>query len=343
MMSMVIRASALFATCIVLLIRRAAGHGYLASPRSRNLFAFEEISWVTQTSDDPERETCPQCLNRGGSLARCGISEKRNYDAPRNALGGLMKTNIQATYTQGQEVVMDVTLTAHHKGHFVFSACPIIHGEVPSQDCFDKHQLTFVKDLLHGANFDPSYPERAYIAPRQLSGSPGVEVFYSFKMRLPPELYGDLVLIQWYYLTANSCIHEGYEEYDWPWDYGWNTGAMTPTPCGKLSRDGSGAPERFWNCAEVMIERSGGSGSSSSCGSNCEKDGGKNQPDNSNKPDAIKKGPKKKPNKDTRSGTKQKRKKKKPKKGKKRPGKKRRQGRKRPRTRSIEETNFERE
>jgi len=40
----------------------------------------------------------------------------RNYDTPKNALGGPMEANVQATWTQGQEVVLDVSLTAHHKG-----------------------------------------------------------------------------------------------------------------------------------------------------------------------------------------------------------------------------------
>ena len=73
-----------------------------------------------QTTSDPEPETCPQCLNRGGILSRCGMTEDlsgaRNYDTPKNALGGPMETNVQATWTQGQEVVLDVTLTSHHKG-----------------------------------------------------------------------------------------------------------------------------------------------------------------------------------------------------------------------------------
>mmetsp|Transcript_18003 Transcript_18003/g.32560 ORF Transcript_18003/g.32560 Transcript_18003/m.32560 type:complete len:250 (+) Transcript_18003:316-1065(+) len=224
-----------------------SGHGYMTSPRSRNLVASEETSWTSKTVNDPQPETCPQCLNTGGSLGRCGITGKHNYDAPRNALGGLMKTNIQATYVQGEEIVVDVTLTAHHKGHFVFSACSILHGEVPAQSCFDENRLMFVEDMLHGAKFDKNYPERAYLAPLEDS-DPGLEnkTRYSFKMRLPSDLNGDIVLIQWYYLTANSCIHEGYEEYDWPWDYGWNTGGSKSDQCGALSEDGYGVPEQFW-------------------------------------------------------------------------------------------------
>ncbi len=114
-----------------------------------------------------------------------------------------MPTKIQATYAQGQDVVLNVTLTAHHKGHFVFSACPIEYGEIPSQSCFDENKLIFVEDLIHGAVPDPNYPERAYIPPvndpNYVPNYGTTEGFMelSYRMRLPPNLYGALVLIQW--------------------------------------------------------------------------------------------------------------------------------------------------
>ena len=89
----------------------------------------------------------------------------------------------------------------------MFSGCPIIEGELPTQDCFDRHPLTFVEDLLHDAKYDPRHPERAYVAPyglrrkrRDLSGTDAMfpmSAKYSYKMRLPSDLQGDIVLIQW--------------------------------------------------------------------------------------------------------------------------------------------------
>lgn len=171
------------------------GHGYMMSPRSRNLFAHEEANWFDPSSSDPDPESCPQCLNLGGSRARCGITGSHNYDKPRNAMGGPMKTTVQAAYTQGQDIVIDVKLTAHHKGHFVFSGCPIDKGEMPTQECFDEHRLTFVADMLHGGKKDNKFPERAYIAPKPQNQE--ADILFSFKMRLPGNLVGDLVLIQW--------------------------------------------------------------------------------------------------------------------------------------------------
>jgi len=288
------------ASGIMLHSRRAEGHGYLASPRSRNLVAFEGTSWVSQTANDPEPETCPQCLNLGGSLGRCGVVNTRSYDLPRNAVGGLMESNVQATYERGAKIVVDVILTAHHKGHFTFSACPIAHGEVPSQACFDEHRLTFVEDMLNGAKLDPNYPERAYLAPFEASEPEGDGVRYSFKMKLPSNLYGDLVLIQWHYLTANSCIHEGYMEYDWPWDYGFNTGSSSSPPCGEVSQDGRGVPEQFWNCAEVKIITGSGRNVDDNKPSDNKKPG-KNKPDKNKQP-----GKEKQPNKNKPPGGKNK-------------------------------------
>ncbi len=88
-------------------------HGYLASPRSRNFYAHEMTEWSSPTADDPEPEPDPQSLNQG---TLCGKTGDHDYNHPRNALGGPMRTNIQATWTRGEEVVVDVVLTANHKG-----------------------------------------------------------------------------------------------------------------------------------------------------------------------------------------------------------------------------------
>jgi hypothetical protein len=73
-------------------------------------------------------------------------------------------------------------------------------------ECFEQNKLTFVEDLIYGANYDPNYPHRAYIAPVNVAvdgvyvpnyGTTEGLMDFSFKMRLPENVYGDLVLIQW--------------------------------------------------------------------------------------------------------------------------------------------------
>lgn len=97
------------------------GHGYLKSPRSRNWVAFEDGK-ESGGAGDPKKEYCPQCLNRGGPLAACGIVEEanHNYDYPLSANGGSMPTNIQGYFAPASEIDIDVVLTAHHKGMLTY-------------------------------------------------------------------------------------------------------------------------------------------------------------------------------------------------------------------------------
>eukprot|EP00804_Cyclotella_cryptica_P000024 CCRYP_013705-RC/>CCRYP_013705-RC protein AED:0.23 eAED:0.23 QI:1063/1/1/1/0.77/0.7/10/266/585 len=180
----------------------------------------------------------------------------RNYDVPKNGVGTPLPNQVQATYDQGSLIDFDVVITAHHKGHFTYKACPINPGEVASQDCFDQYPLTFVKDNLYGAVPDPNYPDRAYLPPSTFPGSQTdatdsvTGLKYSHKYRLPPGLSGSNVLIQWHWVTGNSgCFHEGYDEYPWPPGF---ENQYSKQPCPPLSDSGSGN-EQFWNCCEVEI------------------------------------------------------------------------------------------
>jgi len=137
-----------------------------------------------------------------------------------------------------------VELTAHHKGHFEFKACPIQPYEVATPGCFDAHPLTFISDTLYGANKDNNYPNRAYIPLGSLGFANNV-YSYSYKFQLPPGLSGDLILLQWRYVTANSCVHVGYDTYDWPVGTHWPSANTLLVPnCGPLPPDGNGVPEQ---------------------------------------------------------------------------------------------------
>lgn len=82
------------------------------------------------------------------------------------------------------------------------------------------------------------------------------------RFRIPDNLVGSKVLLQWQYITANSCNPPGYGEYfrgrnsknEALPDSFWSplvADCEFPYPA-----DGSTsavAPERFWNCAEVTI------------------------------------------------------------------------------------------
>jgi hypothetical protein len=221
------------------------GHGYLKSPRSRNYVAFEDGKWFPLVEADPMKEAEPQSANIGGTKGRCGvIADVRNYDSPKNALGNPLTPRVQACYQPGQIIDVSVVLTAHHKGHFEFRACPIEPYGVATQGCFDAYPLKFISDTLYGANFDPNYPDRAYI-PLSTAGYVGGTWSYSYKFQLPPGLSGDLVLLQWHYITANSCVHVGYDKYNWPVGPQWPSASDLIVPnCGPLPPDGNGVPEQ---------------------------------------------------------------------------------------------------
>ena len=203
---MIFQSKSLLATAAIVgcsitssLFNTADAHGYLKTPRSRNWYAYEEAVWWDVKDTDPLQESDPYSANRGGTAAQCGIIIDRNYDLPKNAKdGGLLKPVIQECYEEGSVIDVEVTLTAYHGGHFEFHACPISWGEVPTEACFKAHPLEFVEDVLHGAPKDPNYPTRAYIhGLSQMSYGN-----FHYKYKLPTGLLGELVLIQWYYITG---------------------------------------------------------------------------------------------------------------------------------------------
>jgi hypothetical protein len=233
---------AVIVACGTTLLDTADAHGYLKSPRSRNYHANVEAVWWGATDNDPMPESDPQSLNRGGTSAQCGVVNGRNYDLPKNALGGLMTPTVQECYNKGSIIDVKVFLTAHHNGHFEFYACPISWGEIPTERCFKEHPLEFEEDVLYKAPKDSNHPVRAYI-PRQSTSGLG-EFHYRYK--LPAELTGELVLIQWYYITANTCTDEGYDKYPWPTGFGVDAGVpLCPLP---MTGDGSEMPERVSRC-----------------------------------------------------------------------------------------------
>ncbi len=195
----------------------------------------------------------PLGLNIGGTEAVCGLTAGRNYDYPKNALGGNLAPNIQACYAERDVVQLDVVLTAHHMGHFSYKACPIDAGEVASQDCFDSNPLTFVEDVLYGSLPDPDYPNRAYI-PRADSAliqkDNGGDYKFSHRFKLPEGLLGELVLLQWHYITANSCMaDEGYLNYNFPAGFEPN---LQVGVCDFIPPDGRGVPEQVSRLGHYM-------------------------------------------------------------------------------------------
>ena len=104
--------SAVLLALLILPYSAVHSHGYLKTPRSRNLVAHQDGKSWPLLAENPKREVEPQSANIGGTEARCGvIGGSRNYDTPANGAGGLMARNTQACYGKGQIIDLDVTLT----------------------------------------------------------------------------------------------------------------------------------------------------------------------------------------------------------------------------------------
>lgn len=139
-------------------------------------------------------------------------------------------------------------------------ACPISGDyDIPSQECFNSFPLLFLEDQTYPQMVkDDNYRGRSYCYwghEQQFGGNPA-GTYYRLRYRLPPNLNGNRVLLQWHYVTGNTCFDEGYRQYD-------HFPAMQPmlADCHQpLPADGAVGgtlllykPEQFWNCAEVKI------------------------------------------------------------------------------------------
>ena len=74
-------------------------------------------------------------------------------------------------------------------------------GLASTQECFDTtgNELVFVRDVKFDMPADPNYPERGMYAGGQGGGLKDFEMIF----KLPDGIYGDKVMLQWKYITAN--------------------------------------------------------------------------------------------------------------------------------------------
>jgi len=240
-------------------IKDVDAHGFMSTPRTRNQFAAEEGLDGGSTAGLPDKEFCSHCLNSNNKV--CGKSTNFDYDDYKDSSGNPMPWISQENYVEGQVVTVKSYLDTHHNGHMELRACSL--GSLSTQECFDTagHELIFQEDVPYGMPADPSYPERGYYAGGQGGGLKDFEM----RFKLPDGIYGDEIMIQYKYITANSCSPPGYNEYfnganskneviDSSY---WTSGLDLCTP--PYPNDGTRGmtwPEQFFNCAEVSIGES---------------------------------------------------------------------------------------
>jgi hypothetical protein len=208
---------------------RVASHGFMTEPASRNA--------------QRNSNYCPHCLAAGGPgktfegggfwpNSKHGVCGDP-HDQPRDhEAGGKFATppRIAAVYSQGQTITIRVKITAPHGGRFAFGLCPVPKGAsapeeraVVTQKCIDANQLVNAED---GSKF-------------WWFGKRGVGE-YTMQFRLPDKITCDRCVLQWHYVTGNSCTIPGTPE-------------QHVMSAGMGSCQGSSVPEEFWNCADVRI------------------------------------------------------------------------------------------
>lgn len=240
-------------------IMQADAHGFMLTPRTRNEFAAQEGVNGVPTAGLPSKEYCSHCLNTNNGV--CGKSPNFDYDNYKDSEGNSMPWISQENVMEGQVITVKSYLDTHHNGHMELKACP--NGNASTQSCFDLpgHELVFQEDVLYGMPADPSYPGRGYYA----GGQGGELKSHEMSFKLPDGIIGDKVMLQYKYITANSCSPPGYQEYfngansqnkvidSSFWTPG--LGICTP-PYPSDGTRGTTWPEQFFNCAEVSITES---------------------------------------------------------------------------------------
>eukprot|EP00873_Tetraselmis_striata_P005271 jgi/Tetstr1/425535/TSEL_001546.t1 len=147
-------------------------------------------------------------------------------------------TPVQATYTAGQEIEIETTSTAFHKGYVVVRLCP--NGANPTEACFAQHVLEWNPSIDF---YNAAHPERLELHPRcndrttwyvdgrkvdcwdtRHSTRGGYLTRHEISasgLKLPDGLSSDHAVLQWVYYTD------------------------------------VGTGEKFWNCADIRIRPSG--------------------------------------------------------------------------------------
>lgn len=179
------------------LVTMSDAHGMMTSPRARNEVAATDGLDSGKQAGFPPKEYCSHCLNENSGV--CGKTRLRNYDDYFDTNGNPMPWISDKVYQEGDIITVTSHLSTHHNGHMEVRACPL--GRDSDQACFDTdgHELVFVRDIYHDMPADPEYPERGYYSGGQ---SGGIKDF-KMEFQLPQNMYGNQVLLQWKYITAN--------------------------------------------------------------------------------------------------------------------------------------------
>ncbi|XP_046680181.1 uncharacterized protein LOC124367421 isoform X2 [Homalodisca vitripennis] len=198
---------------------RVSGHGRLMDPPARN--SMWRFGFPNPVNYNDNELFCGgyavQYEQNDGRCGVCGDSFGIQDPRPHEAGGQYAKGIIGRHYSAGQEIDVEVELTANHWGRFEMFLCPNNNPRYEAtQSCFDRFPL-----YVSGTR------EVRFLIPENTKKK---EIF-KYKVRLPP------------YITCSQCVLQ--------WTY--YTGNMWGRCANGTEAVGCGRPETFRNCADISI------------------------------------------------------------------------------------------
>ncbi|KAI8127774.1 hypothetical protein CVS40_2570 [Lucilia cuprina] len=201
-------------------------HGRLMDPPARN--AMWRFGYPNPVNYNDNELFCGgyavQWEQNQGKCGVCGDAFHLRTPRPHEAGGEYAKGIISRYYTSGQEIDVEVELTANHYGRFEMYLCPNNNPrKEANQECFDRYPL-----YISGSR------EHRFLIPRDTKKKD----IFRYRVRLPPYVTCTQCVLQWTYYTANM----------------WGTCAngTEAVGCGKA--------ETFRNCADIAIVSNTGGG-----------------------------------------------------------------------------------
>ncbi|CAG7837743.1 unnamed protein product [Allacma fusca] len=202
----------------------SSAHGRLMDPPARN--SQWRFGYPNPVNYNDNELFCggftTQWEINGGKCGVCGDAWNLPEPRPHEDGGEYGKGLITRRYAAGQDVDIEVELTANHMGNFKFKLCPY-NGNIKklTQECFDQYPLYLV-------NPNGSLSEDFHISHKRAKIKSDT---YYLTVRLPLYVTCTHCVVQWTYRAGN----------------GWG---ICPDGSGAL---GCGAQESFINCADVSI------------------------------------------------------------------------------------------
>ncbi|XP_034935566.1 uncharacterized protein [Chelonus insularis] len=199
-------------------------HGRLMDPPARN--SMWRFGFPNPVNYNDNELFCGgyavQWVQNEGRCGMCGDAYHLAEPRPHEAGGEFAKGTIVRHYKVGQDIDIEVELTANHQGRFELYLCPTNNANKrATQECFDKYPL-----YLSGTE------DVAFVIPEDSEK----KAIFNYKVALPP------------YVTCSQCVIQ--------WNY--YTGNMWGTCENGTEAVGCGRPETFRNCADVNIVTSTG-------------------------------------------------------------------------------------